>query len=110
MNKLYLTLLLLNNIASIVLIIMFSNSLILDVLFTILFIIMAILIIKRKKSIDLIDLIDLITLSIYMIFIISMFIFSIVFQTSNTKTFSMIYFSEFLIIPNLLVNIYNLFN
>lgn len=107
MKKLYLTLLLLNNIASIVLIIMFSNSLILDVLFTILFIIMAILIIKRKKSIDLID---LITLSIYMIFVISMFIFSIVFQTSNTKTFSMIYFSEFLIIPNLLVNIYNLFN
>ena len=107
MKKLYLTLLLLNNIASIVLIIMFSNSLILDVLFTILFIIMAILIIKRKKSIDLID---LITLSIYMIFVISMFIFSIVFQTSNTKTFSMVYFSEFLIIPNLLVNIYNLFN
>lgn len=107
MKKLYLTLLLLNNIASIVLIIMFSNSLILDVLFTIVFIIMAILIIKRKKSIDLID---LITLSIYMIFVISMFIFSIVFQTSNTKTFSMIYFSEFLIIPNLLVNIYNLFN
>lgn len=107
MKKLYLTLLILNNIASIVLIIMFSNSLILDILFTILFIIMTILIIKRKKSIDLID---LITLSIYMIFVISMFIFSIVFQTSNTKTFSMIYFSEFLIIPNLLFNIYNLFN
>ena len=107
MKKLYLTLLILNNIASIVLIIMFSNSIILDVLFTILFIIMTILIIKRKRSIDLID---LITLSIYMIFVISMFIFSIVFQTSNTKTFSMIYFSEFLIIPNLLVNIYNLFN
>ncbi|MBO5476095.1 MAG: hypothetical protein J5982_06325 [Bacilli bacterium] len=107
MKKLYLTLLILNNIASIVLIIMFSNSLILDILFTILFIIMTILIIKRKKSVDLID---LITLSIYMIFVISMFIFSIVFQTSNTKTFSMVYFSEFLIIPNLLVNIYNLFN
>ena len=107
MKKLYLTLLILNNIALIVLIIMFSNSLILDILFTILFIIMTILIIKRKKSLDLID---LITLSIYMIFVISMFIFSIVFQTSNTKTFSMIYFSEFLIIPNLLVNIYNLFN
>lgn len=107
MKKLYLALLILNNIASIILIGMFSNSAILGILSALLFITMTICIIRRKKSIELID---LITISIYMIFIISMFIFSIVFQTANTKTFSMIYFSEFLIIPNILINVYNLFN
>lgn len=106
MKKLYMTILILNNIASIILICLFSNNLILGVLSAIIFLTFIVAIIKRKRSIEMIDLINL---SIYMIFVISLFIFSIVFQTTNTKTFSMVYFSEFLILPNILFNIYNLF-
>lgn len=106
MKNLYLVLLALNNIASITLIGMFSNNIALGIISAILFIVITIAIIKNKKKIELID---LITLSIYMVFVISIFIFSIIFQTSNTKTFSIIYFSQFLLLPNILFNIYNLF-
>lgn len=106
MKNLYLVLLALNNIASIILISMFSNNIALGIISAILFIAFTIAIIKNKKKIELID---LITLSIYMVFVISIFIFSIIFQTSNTKTFSIIYFSQFLLLPNILFNIYNLF-
>lgn len=106
MKNLYLVLLVLNNIASIILIGMFSNNIALGIISAILFIAFTIAIIKNKKKIELID---LITLSIYMVFVISIFIFSIIFQTSNTKTFSIIYFSQFLLLPNILFNIYNLF-
>ncbi len=106
MKNLYLVLLVLNNIASIILIGMFSNNIALGIISAILFIAFTIAIIKNKKKIELID---LITLSIYMVFVISIFIFSIIFQTSNTKTFSIIYFSQFLLLPNILFNIYNSF-
>ncbi len=106
MKKLYFALLILNNIAATILIGTYSNNIILLIPFALLFLILSITIIKRKKSIEIIDLINL---SIYMIFVISLFIFSIIFQTSNPEMFSMMYFSKFLILPNVLFNLFNLF-
>lgn len=105
MKKLYLILLLLNNIAAIILISTFSSNLILSILAAIVLIALTITIIKRKK---LIETIDYITLSTYMLYVISLFIFSIIFQTSNPETFNMMYYSKCLILPNIIFNLFNL--
>lgn len=111
MKKMYLLLVVLNNIASILLI---TNYLLtelnaLKVFFiigaVILYLSLTIAIIKRCR---LITILDMITISLYMLFVICMFFFSIYYQNRNPYTFSMLYFSSILFIPSILFNVYNL--
>ncbi len=110
MKKLYLLLVILNNLAITLVLTNYSitlwNNIILPIIIFVLYLFITIKIIQRKKAMELID---LITLSIYMLFLIIYFIFSIVYQIHNTSTFSMLYFSQFIIIPNILFNLFNLF-
>lgn len=112
MKKMYLLLIILNNIASTILIINYFlielNALKIFFIISavILYLSLTIAIIKRGQ---IITSLDMITISIYMLFIIFMFLFSIYYQNQNPYTFSMLYFSSFLFIPSILFNVYNLF-
>lgn len=108
MKKLYLLLIILNNIATLLLITNYLSTG-LNVFFIIgaiiLYLSLTITIIKRMRGITKLD---MITVSLYMLFVIFMFLFSIIYQNNNPYTFSMLYFSSVLFIPSLLFNIYNL--
>lgn len=112
MKKMYLLLIILNNIASFLLITNYLSTKLtnLKVFFiiatAILYLSLTIAIIKRCR---IITTLDMITISLYMLFIIFMFLFSITYQNQNPYTFSMLYFSSVLFIPSILFNVYNLF-
>lgn len=110
MKKIYLLLIILNNIASLLLI---TNHLStgLNIFFiigiAILYLSLTIAIIKRTR---IIAKLDIISVSLYMLFVIFMLLFSIIYQNNNFYNFSMLYFSGILFVPSLIFNIYNLFN
>lgn len=69
---------------------------------------LGILIIYFKKNV-IIEKNDLILLSIYALFLIGYIIYIIIFQSSNGRTYNMLYFSKLLLLPSILYSLYNLF-
>ena len=84
----------------------FSNiSIPLALVISIFYLIVSIIFIKQNKKLEKID---IITNSIYYIFLIFMLIFSVIYQANNNETFNMMYFTKFLIIPHLIMILYNI--
>lgn len=112
MKKMYLLLIILNNLASFILIssYLLLNINTLNILIVIgvflLYLSITIAIIKRSR---IITGLDIFTISIYMLFIIFIFLYSMIYQKENVYTYNLSYFSELLFIPNILFNVYNLF-
>jgi hypothetical protein len=112
MKKLYLLLVIINNISSVILIGTYLHSLIINsfniilmIIIGILYLLSTITIIKHKRNITSFD---LICISIYMLFIMSFFVFSMIYQVNNTYTYNMLYFIRFAVVPNILFNLFNL--
>lgn len=52
---------------------------------------------------------DIIFLSIFSIFLIIYIIFMLFFQSNNSRTYNMLYFSKLLLFPSIIYSLYNLF-
>lgn len=61
-----------------------------------------------KKNID-IKREDFIVLSLYAIFLIFYIVYIINYQSNNSTTYNMLYFSKIILLPSLIYSIYNLF-
>lgn len=69
------------------------------------YIVMSIIYFKNNNTFDKTD---ILFNSIYYLFILSLFIFSMIYQVNNSYTFNLIYFTKFMIIPHIIKEFYDI--
>lgn len=80
-----------------------SYSIPLFILLLVFYTIMLLLYFKTDKKMKVVD---IIFSSLYYLFIISIFIFSMIYQVNNYNTFNLLYFTKYMVVPHLLYIFY----